>query len=260
MIFFYLTKKCSQLHVSSLQNFPPKAPIYQLCISSIVFECRNSNFSKLCKKNFKTAWLRRQRWCFFQNWQKFCLKMGLGHRKHSFSLSPGKHSQALSCKTIHNQQSVRSDWRLFLIDRRSPLKSLSVLYHADHRQGLVGHLVIPPAPIYGRVTCEPNRLSPPLRHLHIGDTIKPPWHHLGTTIPWRHLFDWSSQTCYGISQSVGWLSYVNLSSRRKILKRLYLRAFTTLASPLLTTGDNILPLCYYQKTNMRPKRDTGWLI
>ena len=80
----------------------------------------------------------------------------------------------------HNQQSVKSDWRLFLIDRRSPLKSLSVLYHADHRQGLVGHLVIPPAPIYGRVTCEPNRLSPPLRHLHIGDTIKPPWHHLGT--------------------------------------------------------------------------------
>ena len=46
---FYLTKKCSQLHVSSLQNFPPKAPINQLCISCNVFECRNLNFSKQCK-------------------------------------------------------------------------------------------------------------------------------------------------------------------------------------------------------------------
>ena len=260
MIFFYLTKKCSQLHVSSLQNFPPKAPINQLCISSIVFECRNSNFSKQCKKIFQDSLVEMTALLLLP---KLAEILSQNRARSSQTLLLSFSWQTLSSPLLqnnHNQQSVKSDWRLFLIDRRSPLKSLSVLYHADHRQGLVGHLVIPPGsnlwPSHLRAQSTFSTLAPPSYWWHHQTTLAPPWYYYTMAPPFLLI---KSDLLW--DQSVGWLTVLcELVIASKILKRLYLRAFTTLAPPLLTTGDNILPLCYYQKTNMRPKRDTGWLI
>ena len=68
--FLYRKRKCSQWYFIFLTQsvindilflykknsfLDKKGPINQLCISSIVFECRNSNFSKQCKKNFQDS-------------------------------------------------------------------------------------------------------------------------------------------------------------------------------------------------------------
>ena len=80
-----------------------------------------------------------------------------------------------------------------------------MLYHADHRQGLVGHLVIPPGsnlwPSHLRAQSTFSTLAPPSYWWHHQTTLAPPWYYYTLAPPF-----WLIKSDLLWDQSVGWLT------------------------------------------------------